>query len=373
MTRRLLIAGLLVAALGGGLYGYHAFTSSASRKAPPPRKGAPAQTVAALPAQVESWQPRMTYVADLRASKGADLALQVSGIVTSILFESGDTVAAGAPLLQLNAADQSAKLVSLQATATLYGLTLKRDLEQLKINAVSQATVDTDQANLKNAEALVAQQKALVEQYGLNAPFAGRLGIRAVDLGQYLSAGTTIVTLQSLDPIFADFSVPQQYLGRLRVGEQVSVEVDTYPGEVFRGAVTAINPKVETGSRNVKVRASLPNPTSRLVPGMFAKISIEVGKPETHVTLPQTAIVFNPYGSTVYVLDKSTDGAGLVARQAFVKTGQTRGDLVAVLSGVAEGDVVVVAGQLKLRNGTPAVVDNAKIPKAEADPAVSDQ
>ncbi|MFG1391596.1 efflux RND transporter periplasmic adaptor subunit [Xanthobacter agilis] len=377
MTKRRVMFWVVVAALVGGLvYGFNPLAPSGAGKGPagkgPADHGGPPQTVAAEPAKTQMWQPSMELVGELRASEGADLALQVSGIVQSISFESGDPVHADMPLLQLIADDQVAKLDSLKATAALNALTLKRDTEQLKIKAVSQATVDTDQANLKNAEALVAQQQALVNQYSLKAPFSGRLGIRGVDLGQYVSAGTTVVTLQALDPIFADFYVPQQYFGRIEVGQPVTVKIDTYPGETFPGTVSAINPKIETGSRNVRVRATLKNPNGRLVPGMFAKIALDLGKAERFVTLPQTAIVANPYGATVFVLEKSTDGKTLVARETFVKTGQARGDLIAVVSGLKEGETVVVAGQIKLRNGTPAVIDNSHIPKTEADPKVSD-
>lgn len=370
MTRRRAVIVLALLVLGGAAYyGVKVFDAPAPGG---PRRGAPVQTVAALPAERQTWQPTMELVGELRASEGADLALQVSGIVQSIDFSSGDTVAAGAPLLQLQADDQIAKLDSLKATAALNAVILKRDTEQLKIKAVSQATVDSDQANLKNSEALVAQQQALVLQYSLKAPFAGRLGIRGVDLGQYVSAGTTVVTLQALDPLFVDFYVPQQFFGRLQVGRTVNVKIDAYPGEPFTGAVTAINSKVESGSRNVKVRAALKNKEGRLVPGMFAKVALEVSTPESLVTLPQTAIVANPYGSTVFVLEKAPDGKTLVARETFVKTGQARGDFIAVTSGLKEGETVVVAGQIKLRNGTPVVVDNSRIPKAEADPKVSD-
>jgi membrane fusion protein (multidrug efflux system) len=338
----------------------------------PAHHGAPAQTVAAQITQMQTWQPAMELVGELRASKGADLALQVSGIVQSLSFESGDTVQAGAPLLRLVADDQIAKLDSLMATAELNALILKRDTEQLRIKAVSQATVDNDEANLKNAKALVAQQQALVEQYSLTAAFAGRLGIRGVDLGQYLSAGTTIVTLQALDPLFADFFVPQQFFGRLQVGQPANVRVDSFPGQDFAATVSAINAKVESGSRNVKVRAVLKNPEGRLVPGMFAKVALEIDAAEKFVTLPQTAIVSNPYGSTVFVLDKGADGTGLVARETFVKLGQARGDFVAIVSGLNAGETVVVAGQIKLRNGTPVVIDNSHIPETKLDPKVSD-
>lgn len=370
MRNRRLIVWLAAVILTGALV--YVVKDHFSRRPVPARPGAPPQTVGAETAQMQTWRPTMKLVGELRASKGADLALQVSGIVQTLSFESGDTVQAGAPLLHLVADDQIAKRDSLSATAELNALTLKRDTEQLKIRAVSEATVESDQANLKNSRALMAQQQALVAQYSLTAPFAGRLGIRSVDLGQYLSAGTTIVTLQALDPLFADFYVPQQYFGRLQAGQPVNLNVDSWPGQVFAGSVSAINAKVESGSRNVKVRAVFKNPEGRLVPGMFAKIALEIDAAERFVTLPQTAIVANPYGSTVFVLDKGADGKGLVARETFVKMGQTRGDLVAIVSGLSEGETVVVAGQIKLRNGTPVLIDNGHIPKANADPKMSD-
>ena len=370
MSKPRVIMWLAVAALAGAAF--YVTKDRLAPGAPPPHGGAPAQTVAAQPAQMQSWQPTMQLVGELRASEGADLSLQVSGIVEKLSFESGQTVQAGTPLLQLVAEDQIAKLASLKATAELNAIILKRDTEQLKIKAVSQATVDTDEANLKNSQALVKQQEALVSYYALKAPFTGRLGIRNVDLGQYLSAGTAIVTLQALDPLFADFFVPQKFLGNLKVGEPVKVTVDAYPDQTFAGTLSAINSKVESGSRNVKVRATLKNPDGKLVPGMFAKVALDVGAAERFVTLPQTAIVANPYGSTVFVLEKTADGKGLVARETFVKLGQARGDFIAVTSGLSEGETVVVAGQIKLRNGTPAVVDNSRIPKVELDPNVTD-
>ncbi len=370
MSKPRVIMWLAAAALAGAAF--YLVKDRLAPGAPPAHGGAPAQTVAAQTAQTQTWQPTMELVGELRASEGADLSLQVSGIVESLSFESGQTVKAGTPLLQLVAEDQIAKLTSLKATAELNAITLKRDTEQLKIKAVSQATVDTDEANLKNSQALVKQQEALVSYYTLKAPFTGRLGIRNVDLGQYLSAGTAVVTLQALDPLFADFFVPQKFFGNLKLGEPVKVTVDTYPGQSFSGTVSALNSKVESGSRNLKVRATLANPEGRLVPGMFARVSLDVGAAEPFVTLPQTAIVSNPYGSTVFVLEKTPDGSGLVARETFVKLGQARGDFIAIVSGVTEGETVVVAGQIKLRNGTPAVVDNSHLPKVELNPSVSD-
>jgi len=294
-------------------------------------------------------------------------------VVAEMMFQSGDEVAAGTPLMRLRNEDEVSKLAALQAMADLADTVLQRDQAQLRIRAVSQAQVDSDDANLRNARAQVRQQQAIVDKYTLRAPFAGRLGLRAADLGQYLTSGTTVVTLQSLDPIYVDFFLPQQALGQIRVGQPVTARVDTYVGQTFAGEISAINPRVETASRNVQVRATLRNPDHRLMPGMYATTSIAVGQPQRYVTLPQTAIAFNSYGAVAYVLEQPSQGGGLVARQTFVTTGPTRGDQVAVLRGIEVGATVVTGGQIKLRNGSPVVVNNAIQPRNDANPTPSEQ
>ncbi|MBZ9603227.1 efflux RND transporter periplasmic adaptor subunit [Phyllobacterium chamaecytisi] len=371
MIKRMAIMLVAVGIVFGGLYGFQIFKAGMIKEVMAGLANPP-QTVSTVVATKDTWQPKIEAVGAFKAVNGADLALQVSGIVKDIAFQSGDMVTAGQTLLQLVADDDAAKLDSLQATADLYALTLKRDQEQFKIRAVSQATLDTDLANLKNARSLVAQQKALVEQKTLKAPFAGRLGIRSADIGQFLSVGTTIVTLQALDPIFVDLFLPQQALSQIKVGQSVLTMIDTYPGETFAGEISAINPKVDSGSRNVQVRVTMQNPDGRLLPGMFAKVSISVGQPEPLITLAQTAIVNNPYGDSVFIVDKTSDGK-LLAREAFVKTGLVRGDQIAVTEGIKEGETVVIAGQIKLHNGSPVVVDNTHVPVAEASPSIVDR
>jgi len=374
MKRRMLIMLLAVGLVFGGLYWFQAFKAGMIKKVMAGLAN-PAQTISTTVATTDSWQPKIEAVGSLRAVNGASLALEVSGIVQSINFQSGDTVSAGTTLLQLAAEDDIAKLASLEATADNYAVTFKRDQDQFKFHAVSQATLDSDSANLKNARALVDQQKATVAYKTLKAPFSGRLGIRAVDLGQYLSSGTTVVTLQALDPIYVDLYLPQQALSQIRVGQPVITTVDTYPAKSFAGEISAISPLVDSGSRNVQVRAVMKNPDGQLLPGMFAKVAVSVDQPQRLVTLPQTAIVSNPYGDSVFVVDKQAGGktGGLVARQSFVKTGLVRGDQIAVTQGVNDGDTIVVAGQLKLRNGSPVVIDNSKVPVAEASPSIVDQ
>jgi membrane fusion protein (multidrug efflux system) len=309
----------------------------------------------------------------LRAVRGADLAAQTSGVVDTIHIESGIEVPAGAVLLTLRPYDDPAKLAQLQAQAELAAITLKRDQEQLAAQAISQATVDSDTSSLKSARAQVAAQQALIEEKTVRAPFAGQLGIRQVDQGQYLGAGTTVVTLQALDPIFIDFYVPQQTLSFMKVGQTVGATVDTYPGVTFGGKITSINSKVDAASRNVQARASFANADRRLVPGMYANVQIDNGSATTQITLPQSAITYNPYGDTVYVVQKNgTDDKGnpkLTALQRFVQLGETRGDQIAVKSGVAAGEEVITAGQMKLRNGAPIVINNQVVPSSDASPA----
>jgi membrane fusion protein (multidrug efflux system) len=266
-------------------------------------------------------------------------------------------------LLRLRSDDDIAKLQALEATAQLAQVNYDRDYKQFLVQAVAQATVDSDAANLKNDKALVAEQQAVVDQKILRAPFAGHLGIRAVDLGQFLAAGTQVVSLQALDPLYVDFFLPQQALASIKVDQHVTVHVDTWPGENFDGQVSAINPQVDPTSRNVQIRATLRNPDHRLLPGMFATLDINTGAQRREITLPQTAVAYNPYGDTVYVvLDKGNDAQGkpqLVAQQTFVTTGDTRGDQVAILKGIKAGDVIVSAGQIKLHNDSPIVVNNS--------------
>ncbi|MGB6966291.1 MAG: efflux RND transporter periplasmic adaptor subunit [Xanthobacteraceae bacterium] len=376
MTRRMVIMLVGVAIVLGGVFGFQVFKAAMIKKFMA-SMASPPQTVSATRAGYSEWQSKIEAVGSLRAVKGADLSLEVSGVVDSISFTSGDDVEQGAQLLKMRSEDDVAKLQSLQATADLNEITYERDQKQFKLQAVSQATLDTDAANLKNAKALVAQQQATLDKKTLLAPFAGHLGIRAVDLGQYLSAGTTIVTLQALDPIFVDFFVPQQSVDQIRIGQTIAVKIDAFKDRTFAGEISAINPKVDATSRNVQIRATLKNPDHKLLPGMYATVDISTGAPQNLVTLPQTSITYNPYGNTVYVVDdKGADASGKpqqVVRQTFVTTGATRGDQVAVLKGVNDGDMVVTAGQIKLHNGSPVLIDNSVTPTADAAPVPIDR
>ena len=376
MIKRMLIMLILVGAVLGGLFGFKTFVNGKIKEAMAGMANMP-QTVSATKAETSDWQPKIDAVGTLRAVRGAELSLEVPGVVEAITFQSGDEVKEGQVLLTLRKQDEEARLQSLEATASLAQITYDRDLKQLKAQAISQAIVDNDEANLRNARAQVAVQKAILDKKTLRAPFDGKLGLRQVDLGQFLAAGTMIATLQSLNPIYVDFLLPQQAVAQIAVGDRVRAKIDAFPGHTFEGKITAINPKIETGSRNVQVRATLPNADQKLMPGMFAAVELDTGAAQRLVTLPQTAVSYNPYGSLVYVVDDKGKGAEakpeLVARQVFVTTGATRGDQVAILKGVSEGDTVVTSGQIKLRNGVPVVVDNRVVPTNDAAPTIVDK
>jgi membrane fusion protein, multidrug efflux system len=390
MKRWLVMIGLVVALVVviGGIWGFKTWKMVAAYKA----MGVPKQTVSTVRAEYQEWRPQISAIGSLHAARGADLSAEIAGTVDKIHFESGADVKAGTLLVELRAGDDIGRLESLRANAQLAKLNYERAKAQLEAQAVSKAEVDAQEANFKSLNAQVLEQQAVVDKKRIRAPFAGHLGIRAVDPGQYVAAGDKLVTLQTLDPIFVDFYLPQQDLSSIRIGQKVGAVSDTYSDLTFSGIITAIDPKVDVATRNVQIRATLQNPKRKLLPGMFVNVSVDSGKAEKHLTLPNTAISYNPYGSTVFVLQRAqpkaanddtktaaaktqpektstekTDG-DLVAQQIFVTTGPTRGDQIAILSGLKPGDTVVTSGQLKLKNGTAVVVNNNFVPTNDADP-----
>ncbi|AWN15962.1 efflux RND transporter periplasmic adaptor subunit [Salinisphaera sp. LB1] len=336
-------------------------------------KPAPA-TVSTAVARYQAWQPALHAVGSLRAVRGADLALDVPGLVNRIHVRSGQHVNKGELLLQLNDADDRAQLAQLEAAARLSRLNYRRADQQRASHAISTADYDSAAADLKGKQAAVAGQKALVSKKQLRAPFAGRAGIITVSPGDYLNAGTAIVTLQQIDSLYADFSVPQRAIGRLQIGQTIHLAVDAYDSRRFDGRVTAINPKVDTDTRNVQVEAIVPNADGALLPGMFANIRVDAGRRQRYLTLPQAAIVYNPYGDMVFVVQPSKgnneQGQPLPAtvQQTLVTTGETRGDQVAIVKGLAAGATVVTSGQIKLSNGAPITIDNNVQPADAAHP-----
>jgi len=376
MGRRMLIMLAVVGLLFGGIFGYHAFKahmfkiSLAGMQMPP-------STVTAIKAELSAWQSQLKAVGSLRAVRGVDVTSEISGLVRTLHFKSGDDVKTGQVLVQLNADADIAQLRSLEAAAELAGTVYVRDRKQFEVQAISQATLDADVADLKSKRAQVAQQVALVDKKTIRAPFAGRLGISTVNPGQYINPGDRIVTLQSLDSIYCDFLLPQQELSRISLGQKVIIVSDTYPGRTFNGRITAINPQVDAATRNFQAEATLANPKHELLPGMYVSVDVQAGSVERHLTLPQTAVTYNPYGDTAFVVEESGKGPDgkplLTVRQTFITVGGTRGDQIAILKGIKEGDVVVTSGQIKLRNGSPVVINNQVQPANEAAPQPVDE
>ncbi len=357
----------------------------------------PPQTVSTMVAAYQDWQPHVQAVGNVRAVHGADLAFDVAGLVDRVEVKSGADVKKGQVLIKLVDADDRAKLEALKATAQLAKLTADRAKQQLAVQAISKAQYDADMASLKNAQANVAAQQALVDKKTLRAPFAGRIGIITANPGQYINVGNTVVTLQQLDPVYVDFTVPQSSLDQMKTGAPVQVTVDAFKDKTFAGKISASDPKVDVSTRNVGVEATVANPDELLVPGMFTKIAANAGATRRYLTLPQTAISYAPYGDTVFVVHEGTppedagsqpakaksaadakaakadppkdaSGPSHYVQQVVVTVGPTRGDQVAVLSGIKEGDVVVTSGQLKLRNGTPVNINNKVQPAFSPNP-----
>lgn len=372
MIIMLIIAGVILAAV----FGLQVFKKHMISKAIHGQSNHP-QTVSTTVAKISTWQPSIKAVGSFVASKQSDLSAEVSGVVTAIHFDSGQHVHAGKKLVELNDAPVKAQVAQLQAQAGLARSNLKRDEAQLSVQAVSQAVVDTDRAKLKSLQAQVKSQQALLEQRTIKAPFSGQLGIRQVNLGQYLSPGKTVVTLQKLDPMEIDFSVPQSQASIVKLGSKATIETNLDPGKTFVGKVTAIEPQVDTSTRNLTVRARVSNPDGILLPGAFATVHIEQGTTHEYVTLPNAAVAYNPYGATVFVVhSKGKDKKGkpiLTVEQRFVTTGLTRGDQVAIVKGLKSGETVVTGGQLKLRNGSHILVNNSVQPSDNPNPNVPDE
>lgn len=329
------------------------------------------QTVATMTAPQTPWQTQIQSVGTITPINGTDLSAQVPGIVATIDFRSGEDVKQGQVLLTLRPDNDPAILAQLQAQAQLAAVNYARDQKQFAANAISRAQLDTDHANLESANAQVAAQQAAMDEKIVRAPFSGRLGIRQVNIGQYISPGTPIVSLTELNPLFVDFYLPQQDLPQIKVGQDVKIAVDAYPGQLFPAQITAIGASLTQDTRSIPVRAELQNPGLVLRPGMFSTVFVDIGTPENAVTLPQTAIAYNSYGDTVYLVEHGKDAFGhsaLIAKQVFVTLGATRGDQVQVLSGVQPGEQVVTAGQMKLHNGSPLFINNKVQPSDNPNP-----
>jgi membrane fusion protein, multidrug efflux system len=364
--RRLIIVIVTVAVLLGLLVGWHLLVAHFIKQAMA-HNAQPPQTVTTMIADYSDWQPEISAVGSLRAVRGVDITTEVAGLVRSIDFRSGEEAKSGQTLVQLNADADIASLHALEAAADLAATVYARDKIQFEAQAISQAQLDADAGDLKSKRAQAASQAALVAKKTLRAPFAGRLGITTVNPGQYLNPGDKVVTLQALDPLYVDFRLPQQQLAQVKTGLATRLSTDTFPGESFDGRITAIDPRVDPASRNFQAEATIANPGHRLLPGMFARVAVAAGEVRRYLTLPATSITYNPYGSTVFLAIRDAAGKR-TAQQTFVTTGPTRGDQVAILSGIKQGDEVVTSGQLKLKNGTPLTVSTESQPRNDVNP-----
>lgn len=349
------ILGVLVVLYGLKAFGIYRMIQQFSSQKPPP------VSVSATLAKREEWQPRVEAIGSLRAVQGVDVASEVPGKVERILFESGATVRRGELLVQLDDSTEQAQLPGARAQLELARANFQRTRRLIEQGLASAEQLDSARSQLQQAESTVASLEATIAKKAIRAPFAGRLGIRRVDAGQYLAAGTRIVTLQALDELYVDFTLPEQYFGRLRAGQQVEVSTAVAPDTLFRGEIVAVDAVLDPTTRNFAVRARLENPGEKLLPGMFARVAVLAGEPYSVVTVPRTAVSYSLYGDAVYVITEERNENGevaLKATQTFVRTGDVRNGRVEILSGVQPGDRVVTAGQLKLQKESHVAINN---------------
>lgn len=349
---------ILFAVLFGARFSQIAYAKENHYVPPPP-------TVAATRVRTEEWQPVRRAVGSLVARRGVTVSNELPGIVTAIHFKSGDIAAAGDPLIELDATADQAELRRLRANQRLAKIELDRAQRLATKSFASKSDLDVAQAQLEQANAAVELQQAIVAKKNIVAPFSGILGIRQVDLGQFLPPGSEVVPLQDLDTLFLDFTLPENQMIGVKTGFTVQIRVDAYPDREFSGVITAINPKVEKNSRNLKLRATLNNDDHALRPGMFAEVTLLLGSPKPVLTIPATAVTYTTYGDTVFIIQTRKNRAGdeefFVARQP-IQTGETRNDRVEVTAGLKENDYLVSAGQVKLREGIAVLISDLPTP-----------
>jgi membrane fusion protein (multidrug efflux system) len=365
--------GLLVFGLGffkfTQIQGFIALAKSGAF-APPPT------AVSTEVAKQTSWQPTLDTIGSVVAINGVTVSTDLAGIVSQIAFESGAKVQAGDLLVHLDTSQEEAQLHQAEAQRDLAQVNLKRNTGLLASRTISQSDYDTSEATFRQMQATVDQYRALIARKTLRAAFDGIVGIRQANLGQYLKEGDPVVTLQSFDPIYVNFSLPQQDLSKLAVGQTAELHADAFQKETFTGKINAINSLVDQTTRNVQIQATLSNPDAKLRPGMFVRVSVLMNESKPVVAIPATAIHYAPYGDSIFIVSDMKDPQSgkpyKGVREQFVKVGQTRGDLVAIESGLKPGEEVATSGVFRLRNAAPIVVNNQTKPEAELRPTPSD-
>ena len=373
VKRMLLMLAAVVVLLGGLAYvKYHQVqTAIAASKsfAPPP------EAVTSIVAKQSAWPNTISVIGTMEAVHGVTVSADLPGTVAKINFESGKSVKAGDILVELDTRQERAQLTSLQAQHELSNLNYDRAKNLANAGVVSRQDYDRANADQRQTEANVSEIKATIDRKIIRAPFSGILGLRKVNLGQYLAAGAAIVSLQSLDPIYVDFGIPQDAALKVQVGRPLVVTSDDVPGRAFRGQVTALDSLVDQTTRNIQVQATLRNLGNKLRPGMFVQVDATSGAPGNFVTLPASSINYAPYGDSVFIITDLKDPKGQTyrgVRQQFVKVGSSRGDQVAILSGVNPGEEVVTSGVFKLRNGAAVQVNNKVKPENNPAPKPED-
>ncbi len=370
MAKKIILTVIGLLALVGLLAGtkvlqFQTMFAQGASFAPPP------ETVTTAEVKPDRWQPTLSAIGSITAVQGVMISAEISGTVKHITFESGATVKAGELLVELDTAVEQAQLRSADASADLARASLNRARDLRGRNLVSAADFDAAEAQAKQSVAQMDNIRAAIAKKFIRAPFSGRLGIRQINLGQFLDNGAAIVTLQSLDPVYANFALPQRYLSQLRSGMTVRIAADAFPKQSFDGRITAISPEVDS-VRNVRLQATLSNSENRLQPGMYVEVSVVLPETEQVLLIPASAVLYAPYGDSVFVLedkkDEKTGQTGKVLNQKFVRLGPARGDFVVVASGLEAGQILVSTGVFKLRNGMGVVIDNALAPKPQLAP-----
>lgn len=333
----------------------------------------PPEVVTTFQAKEQQWESLVTAVGSLEAVQGVTITAEVTGKVTTIAFEPGSKVKAGDLLVQQDIAVETAQLRSAEAAVDLARITLERSKKMLATKVVAESNYDNAEASLKQALAQAEAIRAAIAKKTIRAPFSGRLGIRQVNIGQIIKEGEPIVSLQNLEPIYANFLVPQQQLPLIHLGYPVRLTSDGLPsGRVLEGTVTAINPDVDATSRNIRIQATIANGNEELRPGMFAQVTVVLPEHKPMLTVPATAVLYAPYSDSVFLVEEAKEGGGKVVHQQFVRLGERRGDFVAVTSGLKPGQTVVSTGAFKLRNGLGVVIDNTLSPEFNLAPQPKD-
>ena len=332
----------------------------------------PPETISSAVAHPEQWQDTFNAVGSVTAVQGVTVTPEIAGTISEIDFESGALVAKGDLLVRFDTSTEEAQLKALNAQLEWTRVSVERTRKLRSDNTVSQSELDQAEASWQQAKANADATSAVIVKKTIRAPFAGKLGIRQINLGEYVDAGKPIVSLQALNPVYADFSLPQQDLAEIKTGMKVRVSTDTYTNKQFEGVLTAINPDLDQTTRSVRLQATFDNPDQLLRPGMFARIEVLLPSDQNVLVIPATSILSAPYGDSVYVIEKATNGPGSVVRQQFVRTGRSRGDFITVESGLKAGDHVVSAGLFKLRNGAAVTENNEIVPKANEKPKPAD-